>query len=39
MLGVLTEEIFEILFPGKSSLGTHGLGTSYLFGVVAKSEM
>lgn len=28
MLGVLTEKVFQILSSGKSSLGTHGLGTS-----------
>lgn len=38
MLGVLTE-VFEILFPGKSSLGTDGLSTSHLFGIVENSEI
>lgn len=34
MLGVQTEKVFEILFSGKSSLGTHELSTSHLFGIV-----
>lgn len=34
MLGVLTEKVFQILSSGKSSLGTHGLDTSHLFGMV-----
>lgn len=39
MLGVLTEEVFAFLFPGKSSLGTHGPSTSHLFGMVENSEI
>lgn len=39
MVGVLIEEVSEILFPEKSSVGTHGLSTSNLFGIVEKSEI
>ena len=39
MLGVLSEKVFEILLPGKSSLGTHGFSTSHLSGMVENSEI
>lgn len=39
MLGVVTEKVFAILLPGKSSLGTHGPSSSQVFGMVGNSEL